>query len=60
MGKLRWNLGIMVIRFGYFFRKYNYKPEYFSFRWLVGVEILGVGYKLRGETPKGTWKWNHI
>jgi len=60
MKKLKWNLGIMVIRFGYFIRKYQYQPKFFNFRWMIGVQILKIGYKLRGDTPMGTWKWNYV
>jgi len=61
MKTLRWNLGILVIRFGYFVRKYQWQPTNFvSFRWFIGVFILMIGYALRGGIPMKTWKWNHI
>jgi len=60
MKKMMWNLGIMIIRFGYFVRQHQYQPDSFSLRWLLGVQILRIGYKMRGGTPMGTWKWNHV
>ena len=58
--KLKWNLGIIVIRLGYLIRKYQHEPKFYSLRWAVGVIILKYGYLLRGQTPYLTWKWNHI
>ena len=60
MKVLKWNLGIMMIRFGYFVRKYNWGPSFFSLRWKIGVFIVKYGDKLRGGMPYKTWKWNHI
>ncbi len=48
MKKLKWNLGIMVIRVGYLLRD------------KIGKSLIEKGYKLRGKIPHGTWKWNHV
>ena len=63
MKKLAWNLGIMVIRLGYWVRNCddpspNQLPD--NFRWWVGVVIVRVGYNLRGDIPRRTWRWNHV
>lgn len=55
-----WNLGIMILWFGYRIRKYQYEPKQYNLRWEFGVAILKVGYDLRGQIPMKTWKWNHI
>lgn len=59
MKTLKWNIGIALIRFGYFVRKHQYQPKGFNIRWLVGVQILKIAYALRGELPMLTYKWNH-
>jgi len=51
MKKLKWNSGIIIIRIGYQTKQY--------IDWL-GKFILKCGYKLRGEIPQKTWRWNHI
>lgn len=61
MKKLKWNIGIIVIRFGYLVRKYRSvkhpsSPPKFSIRWKVGKKVLGFGYWLRGEIPQKTWR----
>ena len=48
MKTLKWNLGIFIIRIGYIIRDKCGKP------------IIRIGYKLRGDIPQKTWKWNHI
>ncbi len=62
MEKLKWNLGIIVIRIGYNIRgrKADINNKSHWLRWYPGVWILKKGYSLRGQTPQGTWKWNHI
>ena len=57
---MKWNLGIMLIRFGYFIRKYQQKPQKFNIRWKIGVFLLIVGYYFRGNIPQKIWKYNHI
>ena len=57
---IKWNLGIIIIRFGYFVRKYQYEPKRYNLRWEFGVNILKVGYDLRGQLPMRTWKYNHV
>ena len=47
MKKLKWNIGIMIIKIGYVIRKY-------------GMGILKYGYQLRGEIPQKKWRWNHV
>lgn len=51
MKTIKWNIGIIVIRFGYFVRKYQ---------WETGKSIIRFGYKLRGDIPMKTWKGNHV
>ena len=60
MGKVKWNLGIMVLNVGYQIRKYQKQPLCFSLRWNIGKWVLRKGYLVRGEIPQKTWKWNHI
>lgn len=57
MKTLNWNLGILLIRFGYLIRKYDFQPKSFNFRWFFGREILKIGYSLRGEIPMKNWSW---
>ena len=53
MEMIKWNIGIMIIRFGYWMRKYvKFIP--------LGRFILKCGYKLRGKIPQKTWHWNHV
>ncbi|HEC36628.1 hypothetical protein LCGC14_1312360 [marine sediment metagenome] len=60
MKRIKWNIGIMIIRIGYLIRKYQKEPLKYSIRWEAGRIILKFGYLLRGEIPMRTWKWNHI
>ena len=60
MKKLKWNVGIMIIRIGYIIRLYQTRPINCSFRWWIGRHILLIGYKIRGQIPQKTWKWNHV
>ncbi len=55
MKTLKWNLGIMLINFGYKVRKHQFQPKKFNLRWTIGVFILKRGYKLRGDVPQKTW-----
>ena len=60
---LRWNIGLAVIRFGYYVRNCPNPGEQnlpTNFRWKIGVFVLWCGYRLRGGIPNKTWKWNHI
>ncbi len=50
MKAIKWNLGIMVIWFGYRVRQRHH----------IGRMIVKWGYTLRGEIPHKTWKWNHV
>lgn len=60
MKTLKWNFGIVLIRFGYFVRKHQYEPIKLNLRWVMGVFILKHAYKLRGKIPMKTWEWNHV
>lgn len=60
MKTLKWNLGILLIRFAYFIRKHQHQPKGFNLRWLIGVKTLKAAYLLRGETPMLTYRWNHV
>lgn len=60
MKTLKWNIGIMIIGFGYKVRLHQFKPNKFSIRWQIGRRILRFGYDLRGEIPQRTWKGNHV
>ena len=57
---VKYNLGILIIRFGYHFRKYQTLPKDHLWRWNIGVFILKYGYKLRGSVPYKLWSGNHI
>lgn len=62
MKKLKWNVGIMIIWSGYRIRggqDYKHRTRA-KWVWFIGRHILKTGYCVRGEIPRGTWKWNHI
>lgn len=62
MKTLKWNLGIMVIWFGYKVRGgQDYKQRIRNkLMWFIGRYILKIGYKLRGGIPQKRWKWNYV
>lgn len=43
----KFNVGLLIIQTGEFVR-----PRI----WFLGVLILGIGYKVRGDMPYTTWK----